>query len=168
MIKISKLNKISNEMEVFEYTSVNNACQQNGATSGMNKKAGLNYLNNLGFDLTTLEETNTTTRKQSSIIERLIKMCKVLDKEKIKELEKSRLELSQNMTSSNDFDKIIEINTELKMLQNPEVSLDNVNAKVLELWNENEAKIELEKISNEPVEEPKQEPKKKSTPKNKK
>ena len=148
MIKISKMNKVSNELEVFEYTSVNNACQQNGATSGMNKKAGLNYLNNLGFDLTTLEETATTTRKQSSIIERLIKMCKVLDKTKIKELEKSRLELSANMTSSNDYDKIIEINTELKLLQNPEVTLESINLKVLELWNEKQEELRLEEIEN--------------------
>ena len=39
-----------------EYNSLANACNMNGATSGMNRKAMLNFLTKSGFDIDTLVE----------------------------------------------------------------------------------------------------------------
>lgn len=138
MIKISKVDSQGNKVE-YEYSSINKACQENGATSGMNRNAGLKYLEKAGFDLTTLIETEKTERTTTSIIEKLIKLCATVDKDKIKELEKERLDLVSNAKTTKDMDKILKINDQIKTLQNPVVNLEQVQAKVLELWNEHQA-----------------------------
>lgn len=135
MIKISKKNDKGKLVE-YEYNSINQACKENGANSGMNREAGLKYLEKAGFDLSTLVETKSSPKKKASLIEKLMKMCKEIDKGKIKELEKERQEIVSNAKTAKEMEKIVKLNEQIKELQNPQVTLDQVQAKVKELWDE--------------------------------
>lgn len=137
MIKISKMGKSKNgkeELVEYEYNSINKACQENGATSGMNRNAGLKFLEKSGFDLSTLKETKTTKRKTATLIEKLIKMCTEIDKEEIKKLEKERLEIVKNATTAKQMEKVVGLNDKIAKLNNPKVDLKTVQSKVQTLW----------------------------------
>ena len=134
MIKISKLeNGVSVE---YQYTSISNATKENGATSGMNRNAGLKFLEKAGFDMSTLVETETTTRTVSSLIERFIKECATVDRAKIKEVEKERHEKLVNAKTSADMDELLKLNQQIIDLQNPKVNREQLHAKLDELYNE--------------------------------
>ncbi len=106
MIKISRLNQATNEMEQIEYNSINKACQLNGATSGMNRENALKYLANCGFDITTLEEEEKKPRTKTSIIKQLEKECLHIDKKQIKKLLDERDEIVNNMKKASDYKKV--------------------------------------------------------------
>ena len=150
MIKISKLNKETNEVEVMEYNSLNEATRQNGATaSGRNREACLKYLEKVGFDLNTLEETAKGSRKQLGIVEKVAKMCKVVDKEKLKTLEKERTAIMKTATTTSDMEKILEINESIKSLQNPKITDKALKAKFTELVKEYRKAEKIELLTNE-------------------
>lgn len=134
MIKISKMEQ--GALVEYEYTSISNATKENGATSGMNRNAGLKFLEKAGFDISTLVETETKTRTVSTLIERFIKECATIDKTKIKELEKVRHEKLVNAKTSADMDQLLELNKQIIDLQNPQVNREQLHAKLDELYNE--------------------------------
>ncbi len=134
MIRISKME--NGAMVEYEYSSINNATKENGATSGMNRSAGLKFLEKAGFDISTLVETETKTRTVSSLIERFIKECATVDKAKIKELEKERHEKLVNAKTSKDMDELLAYNQKIIDLQNPTVNREQLHAKLDELYNE--------------------------------
>ena len=134
MIKISKLE--NGVLVEYEYTSISNATKENGATSGMNRKAGLKFLEKAGFDLSTLVETETRTRKTTSLIERFIKECATVDKAKIKEVERERMEKLINAKTTKDMDELLKLNQQIIDLQNPKVNREQLHAKLDELYDQ--------------------------------
>lgn len=134
MIKISKLE--NGVLVEYEYSSISNATKENGATSGMNRNAGLKFLEKAGFDMSTLVETETKTRTVTTLIERFIKECATVDKEKIKQLDKERQEKLVNAKTSKDMDVLLEYNKKILELQNPKVNREQLHAKLDELYNE--------------------------------
>ena len=135
MIKISKMDSNGVLVE-YQYTSISNATKENGATSGMNRNAGLKFLEKAGFDITTLVETETKTRTVKTLIERFIKECATVDKAKIKEVEKLRHEKLVNAKTSADMDELLELNKKIVDLQNPTVNREQLHAKLDELYHE--------------------------------
>lgn len=142
MIRISKLE--NGAMVEYEYSSISNATKENGATSGMNRNAGLKFLEKAGFDISTLVETETKTRTVTTLIERFIKECATVDKVKIKELEKERHEKLVNAKTSKDMDELLEYNQKIIDLQNPQVNREQLHAKLDELYDEYLAQNEVE------------------------
>lgn len=134
MIKISKME--NGALVEYEYSSISNATKENGATSGMNRNAGLKFLEKAGFDITTLIETETKTRTVSSLIERFIKECATVDKQKIKEVERERHEKLVNAKTSKDMDELLRLNQLIIDLQQPKVNREQLHAKLDELYNE--------------------------------
>ena len=67
-------------------------------------------------------------------LEKLEKLCKVIDKEEIKKLEKTRQDIVINMKSSADMDKIKKLNIQIEKLQNPKIDLATIQLKVAELY----------------------------------
>lgn len=135
MIKISKME--NGALVEYEYTSISNATRENGATSGMNRNAGLKFLEKAGFDISSLVETETkTTRTVSSLIERFIKECATVDKAQIKELEKIRHEKLVNAKTSADMDELLDLNKQIMNLHEPKVNREQLHAKLDELYNE--------------------------------
>lgn len=134
MIKISKLE--NGILVDYEYTSISHATKENGATSGMNRKAGLKFLEKAGFDMSTLIETETKTRTVSSLIERFIKECRTVDREKIKEVERERMEKLINAKTTKDMDELLKLNQQILDLQNPKVNREQLHAKLDELYND--------------------------------
>lgn len=134
MIKISKLE--NGVLVEYEYTSISHATKENGATSGMNRRAGLRFLEKAGFDISTLVETETTTRTTTSLIERFIKECRTVDKAKIKEVERERMEKLINAKTTKDMDELLKLNQKIIDLQNPTVNREQLHAKLDELYNE--------------------------------
>ncbi len=134
MIKISKLE--NGVLVEYEYTSISNATKENGATSGMNRKAGLKFLEKAGFDLSTLVETETRTRTTTSLIERFIKECATVDKAKIKEVERERMEKLINAKTTKDMDELLKLNQQIIELQNPKVNREQLHAKLDELYDQ--------------------------------
>ena len=134
MIKISKME--NGVLVEYQYTSISNATKENGATSGMNRNAGLKFLEKAGFDMSTLVETETKTRKMSSLIERFIKECATVDREKIKEVERERMEKLINAKTTKDMDELLKLNQQILDLQNPKVNREQLHAKLDELYNE--------------------------------
>ena len=134
MIRISKLE--NGVLVEYEYTSISNATKENGATSGMNRNAGLKFLEKAGFDMSTLVETETKQRTVTTLIERFIKECATVDKEKIKALEKERMEKLVSAKTSKDMDELLEYNKKIIDLQNPKVNREQLHAKLDELYNE--------------------------------
>ncbi len=132
MIKISRME--NGALVEYEYTSISNATKENGATSGMNRQAGLRFLEKAGFDISTLVETETKTRKTSSLIERFIKECATVDKAKIREVEKLRMEKLINAKTSADMDELLKLNQQIVDLQNPKVNREQLHAKLDELY----------------------------------
>jgi hypothetical protein len=134
MIKISKLE--NGVLVEYEYTSISHATKENGATSGMNRKAGLRFLEKAGFDISTLVETETKTRKTTSLIERFIKECRTVDREKIKEVERERMEKLINAKTTKDMDELLKLNQKILDLQNPTVNREQLHAKLDELYDQ--------------------------------
>ena len=134
MIKISKLE--NGVLVEYEYTSISHATKENGATSGMNRKAGLRFLEKAGFDLSTLVETETRTRTTTSLIERFIKECRTVDKAKIKEVERIRMEKLINAKTTKDMDELLKLNQQILDLQNPTVNREQLHAKLDELYDQ--------------------------------
>lgn len=132
MIKISRME--NGALVEYEYTSISNATKENGATSGMNRQAGLRFLEKAGFDISTLVETETKTRKKSSLIERFIKECATVDKAKIREIEKLRMEKLINAKTTADMDELLKLNQQIVDLQNPTVNREQLHAKLDELY----------------------------------
>lgn len=134
MIKISKME--NGALVEYEYSSISNATKENGATSGMNRNAGLKFLEKAGFDISTLVETEKKTRTVSSLIERFIKECATVDKVKIKEVEKQRMEKLINAKTTKDMDELLKLNQQIIDLQNPNVNREQLHAKLDELYND--------------------------------
>lgn len=134
MIKISKME--NGKLVEFEYTSVSKATKENGATSGMNRKACLRYLEKAGFDMTTLEETETVTRVQTSLIEKFIKECKTVNKQEIKDYDKLRITTLNQAKTTADMDEVFKMGIILKAMQNPTVSREMLHNKLDLLYNE--------------------------------
>ena len=102
----------------------------------MNRNAGLKFLEKAGFDMSTLIETETKTRTVSSLIERFIKECATVDKDKIKEVEKLRMEKLINAKTTKDMDELLKLNQQILDLQNPKVNREQLHAKLDELYND--------------------------------
>ena len=134
MIKISKLE--NGVLVEYQYTSISHATKENGATSGMNRKAGLRFLEKAGFDISTLVETETRTRTTTSLIERFIKECRTVDKAKIKEVERIRMEKLINAKTTKDMDELLKLNQQILDLQNPKVNREQLHAKLDELYDQ--------------------------------
>jgi hypothetical protein len=132
MIKISRME--NGALVEYEYTSISNATKENGATSGMNRNAGLRFLEKAGFDISTLVETETKTRTVKTLIERFIKECATVDKAKIREVEKLRMEKLINAKTSADMDELLKLNQQIVDLQNPKVNREQLHAKLDELY----------------------------------
>ena len=152
MIKISKMEQ--GALVEYEYSSISNATKENGATSGMNRNAGLKFLEKAGFDMSTLIETETKTRTVSSLIERFIKECATVDKDKIKEVEKQRMEKLINAKTTKDMDELLKLNQEIIDLQNPKVNRKQLHTKLDSLYNDYlvENKITEEPEPTQPTE----------------
>jgi len=134
MIKISKLE--NGVLVEYQYTSISHATKENGATSGMNRKAGLRFLEKAGFDISTLVETETRTRTTTSLIERFIKECRTVDREKIKQVERERMEKLINAKTTKDMDELLKLNQQILDLQNPKVNREQLHAKLDELYDQ--------------------------------
>ena len=86
--------------------------------------------------MSTLVETEKPTRTVRTLIERFIKECATVDKEKIRQLEKERHEKLINAKTSKDMDELLEYNQKIIDLQNPTVNREQLHAKLDELYDE--------------------------------
>lgn len=151
-----KLNKNGQE---FEYRSLADACHQNGSTTAKNRNACIRYLEKAGFDMSDFEQTDYNTgskpRKASlGIVERVMKMCATIDKDKIAELQKkvsAKIASITQKSTGKDVDEIVAINQEIAKLQNPEVTDEALIAKFTEMVAEYHAAAAevLENLPNE-------------------
>jgi hypothetical protein len=132
MIKISK--NENGVMVEYTYASLSNATKENGATSGMNRKACLKFLEKSGFDMSTLSEDEKTERTVSTLIEKFIKECATVDKAKIKEVEKLRMEKLVNAKTTKDMDDLLKLNQQILDLQNPKVNRAQLHAHLDKLY----------------------------------
>ena len=156
MIKISRKDSKGVVVE-YEYSIVSNATKENGATSPMNRNACLKFLEKAGFDMSTLIETETKTRTVTSLIEKFIKECATVDKDKIKEVEKLRMEKLVNAKTTKDMDELLKLNQQIIDLQNPKVNRKQLHAKLDALYNDYlvENKLTEEPEPNDPTAKPK-------------
>lgn len=153
-----------NGIEVGTYENWNQATSANGSKSGKNANASKNWLINQGFvvevDGVIVEKDSTVsggTRKatsQHSIVERVIKLVSVVDKDALAKAEQERTQLFMATKTSADFEKnskrIQELNKLIEELSNPTASRDAVLSKFAELY---DAYIEAQKTEDQTVEE---------------
>lgn len=118
--------------KTLEYPSLNQATRENGALSGMNRENAIKFLEKRGFKVLSIEKSAS----DNGIIERLIKMVSSVDKIKVQELEKQLASAIDNLKTQTDITKMLEIKNALKIAKTPQATLDNVIAKVSELYNE--------------------------------
>jgi hypothetical protein len=118
--------------KVLEYPSLNQATRENGALSGMNRENAIKFLEKRGFKVLSIEKSQT----DNGIIERVIKMVSRVDKAKVEELEKQLASAIDNLKTQSDIAKMLEIKNALKIAKTPTATLENVIAKITELYNE--------------------------------
>jgi hypothetical protein len=149
--------------EVKTYNSLADACRQNGATSGMNRDACIRFLDKAGFNMSSLVEEegkgSATTRKPAeSIVEKLVKLCKVVDTARVKELEAKKEETLRTLKKGSDADALVAIVEELDKAQNPTVTRNALHARLDALITEYNAEHAGNEILPEPVDAPVAEP----------
>lgn len=148
---------------VGTYENWNQATSSNGSKSGKNANASKNWLINQGFtvevDGVIVEKDSTVSggaRKpasQHSIVERVIKLVSVVDKDALKAAEQERTELFLATKTSADFEKnakrIQELNEKIEALANPTPSRETVIAKFTELYDAYISELENEEAETE-------------------
>jgi hypothetical protein len=147
MIKISK--EVNGEMVEFEYDSINHACRENAATSGVSRETGLRYLAKQGFDIDTLVETKSSKAKVT-LLDKVAKRASKVDKDKVKEITKKRDHLVNNLTDASDYDKLLKLNEELDKAKNPNVTLQACLDLITQMWNEERGTTEEAETSTAP------------------
>jgi acetolactate synthase regulatory subunit len=118
--------------KVLEYPSLNQATRENGALSGMNRENAIKFLEKRGFKVLSIEKSQS----DNGIIERVIKMVSRVDKAKVEELEKQLANAIDSLKTQSDIAKMLEIKNALKIAKTPTATLENVIAKITELYNE--------------------------------
>jgi len=122
----------------------------------LNRESAFRYLEKQGFDLATLKEektTRTTTRKRPkfSIVEQVVKMCQVVDTEKINEVQNEINQAIATMTTAEDVKHIKALGEKLQQLKNPTATRADIVKKFEELLDEYYEAQQAEE-ENEPAE----------------
>lgn len=108
----------------------------------LNRESAFRYLEKQGFDLATLKEEKTTTRKTTrrssnlSIVERVVKMCEVVDVEAINKTQNEINEAIASMTTAEDVKHIKKLGEKLQRLKNPTATREDILKKFEELLDE--------------------------------
>ena len=143
MNKKITLTKLSDNTQVV-YSSWNEACRANGATSGKSEKSSIAFLAKCGFDMTSYgieksENGSASASKATSEAERVIalfeKKLSVIDKEAIKQAKAKLNELTMALVMGSDLTPIIELKTRILALENPQTTLEAMHTQ-LDLWYE--------------------------------
>lgn len=122
--------------KTLEYPSLNQATRENGALSGMNRENAIKFLEKRGFKVLSIEKSAS----DNGIIERVIKMVSRVDKPKVEELEKQLASAIDSLKTQSDISKMLEIKNALKIAKTPTATLENVIAKITELYHEHTQK----------------------------
>jgi hypothetical protein len=118
--------------EKFEYPSINQATRENGALSGMNRENAIKFLEKRGFEIVSIEKSQS----ENGIIEKLVKLTSKLDKDLIAKLENDLNEQIANLKMGSDISKIVELKTRIENAKKPQTNLNAILEKVKELYNE--------------------------------
>lgn len=133
---------------VGTYSNWNQAIMSNGSKSGKNATASKNWLINQGFTVevdgvvvekdSQVEGGSRKPASQHSIVERVIKLVSVVDKDALAKAEQERTQLFMATKTSADFEKnskrIQELNKLIEELSNPTPNRETVIAKFSELY----------------------------------
>ena len=130
--------------ETFE--SVKKAYEKLGAKSVMNNENGIKFIESKGFKVVSYDKENSKT--SLSIIEKLIKLVSVIDKEKLASLENQKLDLLKSMNPTllkkepQKLESILidleKIDLELESVKNPSASKQAILDYVSKLYDENQ------------------------------
>ena len=123
----------------FEFNSINAAVLANGATSGMNTKNGLKFLEKCGYDISRIEVTEkhrttdgTTKAPKKSALDILIERAQQPNAEEIKRLDLERQNVLESLGSPNVsatvLDDLIAIQEALRIAKNPVATRESVMA----------------------------------------
>lgn len=118
--------------KILEYPSINQATRENGALSGMNRENAIKFLEKRGFEIVSIEKSQS----ENGIIEKLIKLTSKLDKDLIAKLENDLQEQIANLKMGSDVSKILEIKTRIENARKPKTDIETILNKVRELYNE--------------------------------
>lgn len=127
------MNKITIEKDGVKETfeSVKKAYEKLGAKSVMNNENGIKFIESKGFKVVAYDKENSKT--SLSIIEKLIKLVSVIDKEKLATLESEKLDLLKSMNPTL-------LKKEPQKLESILISLENIEKEIEKVKNPNASK----------------------------
>ena len=99
---------------VKEFESVAKAYIELGATSGMNTENGIKYIENKGWKIVKVDNE----KKDTTLIEKLIKQVSVIDKVLIENLENKKIELVKALKPSTKKEILEKALIELEKIEN--------------------------------------------------
>lgn len=122
-----------------EYESVAKAYMDLGSVSGMNTENGIKFIENKGWKVVKLDNE----KKDSTLIEKLVKQVSVIDKVLIEKLENEKIELVKTLkpsTKKENLEKTLiemeKIDNEIEKTKNPKASIEDVVNLVKRLYKE--------------------------------
>ena len=111
------------------FDSVAKAYIELGATSGMNTENGIKFIENKGWKIVKIDNE----KKDSNLIEKLVKQVSVIDKDLIEKLETEKIELVKTLkpsTKKENLEKTLiemeKIDNEIEKAKNPKASIDDI------------------------------------------
>lgn len=122
-----------------EYESVAKAYMDLGSVSGMNTENGIKFIENKGWKVVKLDNE----KKDSTLIEKLVKQVSVIDKVLIEKLENEKIELVKTLkpsTKKENLEKTLiemeKIDNEIEKTKNPKASIEDIVNLVKRLYKE--------------------------------
>lgn len=118
----------------YSYKSLNRACFENGAKSGMNRENAIKFLASKGFEMSKAVFSKSSESFENRVIAYLIRESSTLDKVLIENLEKQLESAINNLSSSSSLDTILDIKTKLEIARKPKTDIENVLAVVRKMF----------------------------------
>ena len=136
----------------FAYKSLNRACFENGAKSGMNRENAIRFLSSKGFEMSKATFSKSSESFESKVIAYLTRESSTLDKTLIQDLEKQLATAISSLSSSSSLDNILEIKTKLENARKPKTDIENILNLVRKMFENQEIdKTEIEEIENQEI-----------------
>jgi|LakMenE01Jun11ns_1017448.scaffolds.fasta_scaffold9413140_1 hypothetical protein len=121
------------------FESVAKAYIELGATSGMNTENGIKFIENKGWKIVKIDNE----KKDTTLIEKLVKQVSVIDKTLIEKLETEKIELVKTLkpsTKKENLEKTLiemeKIDNEIEKAKNPKASIEDIVNLVKRLYKE--------------------------------
>jgi hypothetical protein len=118
----------------YSYKSLNRACFENGAKSGMNRENAIRFLASKGFEMSKATFSKSSESFENRVIAYLIRESTTLDKTLIENLEKQLESAINNLSSSSGVETILDIKTKLESARKPKTDIENIIAVVRKMF----------------------------------